>query len=82
MNKRTADQTRSHIQTVLLIKRLQGHALGELEMTATQIKAADAVLSYAMPKLKAMELDASGDMEVTVNLVSPFARAGDRPADN
>ena len=45
------DETRRRIQASQLINRLQGHALGEVEMTTTQIQAAQILLKKALPDL-------------------------------
>jgi hypothetical protein len=37
------------------MKRLKDHALGKLEMTATQIKAAEILLRKVIPDLRAVE---------------------------
>jgi len=48
LNKRTATQTRDHIQTVLLVKRLQDHVVKGLELKATQIDAAKFLINQAL----------------------------------
>lgn len=50
------DATRKKIQTSQLINRLQGHALGEHDMTPTQVQAAQILLKKALPDLNATEL--------------------------
>ena len=55
LNKRCAEKTRDAIQTTQLIKRLQDHALGKIEMTATQVRAAEALIRKRLPDLKAIE---------------------------
>lgn len=55
--KRPMDETwRERIQTGVLLDRLSKHGVGEIEMTATQIKAADILLRKVIPDLKAVEL--------------------------
>lgn len=49
LNPRNAESTRQKIQTTQLVKRLQGHALGEIEMTSTQIDAAKFLINKRMP---------------------------------
>lgn len=39
----------------MIAKRLRDHALGQNDMTTTQIKAAEIILRKAMPDLKAVE---------------------------
>lgn len=52
LNKRTATQSRDAIKTTQLIKRVQKHAHGEVEMTATQLRAAEILLNKTLPNLK------------------------------
>lgn len=56
---------RARIQATLLLKKMQDHALGECEMSATQIRAAEVLLKKTMPDLSAVEL--SGDPDKPVN---------------
>lgn len=44
-----SDLTRAKIKTSMLINRLQDHAEGKVEMTATQVKAAQVCLDRTMP---------------------------------
>lgn len=63
---RHQDEIRAKIQTSQLINRLTDHALGEIDMTPTQIKAIEILLKKSMPDLQAVEL--SGDPENPVAL--------------
>lgn len=47
---------RDKISTAHIIKRLEKHSLGEVEMTATQVKAAQVLLDRVMPSLSASEV--------------------------
>lgn len=58
-------EMRARIQATLLLKKMQDHALGECEMSATQIRAAEVLLKKTMPDLSAVEL--SGDPDKPVN---------------
>lgn len=49
------DKVRLRIRTGVLLTRLKKHALGEVEMTATQVKAAEVLLRKTLPDLKAVE---------------------------
>jgi len=49
------EKWREKIQSSMLVDRLVKHAVGEIEMTATQIKAADILLKKVAPDLKAVE---------------------------
>ena len=50
------DETRAKIQTTQLIKRLYGHALGEIELSPTQVRAAEVLLRKTLPDLTAAEI--------------------------
>ena len=68
LNKRCQDNVRDHIQAVLLVKRLQDHALGDVEMTQTQVRAADIVLKKVMPDQR--ETNVTGHITQTHQLIS------------
>lgn len=51
----TPDKVRQRIQTTMLIKRLEDHALGKIEMTATQITAAQTLLRKSLADLSQIE---------------------------
>lgn len=54
-SKYLGDQWRARIQTSMLINRLQAHAKGDCEMSATQIKAAEILLRKCAPDLAVVE---------------------------
>jgi hypothetical protein len=58
---RLDDNWRLKIRTSMLIDRLEKHALGEIEMSATQIKAAETLLKKVAPDLQAIQH--TGDAE-------------------
>ena len=60
------DEVRAKIQSSQLINRLTNHAFGEVELTATQIKAIEILLRKSVPDLQAIQL--SGDSEHPVEL--------------
>ena len=47
---------RSKIQTGNLLTRLNNHAQGKIEMTSSQIKAAEILLKKTMPDLKQTDM--------------------------
>lgn len=55
LNPRHSDEVRAKIQASVLIDRLQRHVAGELEMTATQIQAANSLLDRSVPKLSQIQ---------------------------
>jgi hypothetical protein len=56
--KRLTDDWRAKIQTTMLIKRLQDHAEGKVDMSPTQIKAAEVLLRKSAPDLSSTTLEA------------------------
>ena len=60
---------RERIDASALQKRLQLHAIGEIEMSQTQIRAAEILLRKCIPDLKAIE-HSTDDKGITVKLVS------------
>lgn len=64
LRKRHDEQTRHKIQASQLINRLTNHALGEVEMSSTQVKAADILLKKRLPDLSAVEMVAEVDFTV------------------
>lgn len=63
LNTRTAEQVRSHIQGVLLVKRLQDHIAGKVDMTPTQVQAAQFLISYALPK-PVQQVEQTGELTI------------------
>lgn len=47
---------RKRIQTGVLLKRLEDHVVGKVDLTATQINAANILLRKSIPDLTATEL--------------------------
>lgn len=66
LNKRHSEEVRAKIQASVLIDRMQKHVMGELEMTATQVKAADSLLDRSVPKLS--QIQHIGDDEQPVEV--------------
>lgn len=63
LNPKTAEAVRQRIQTTQLVKRVQGHALGEVEMSSTQLDAAKFLINKRMPNPpedKNVNLDVKG----------------------
>ena len=75
-DSRLKTQHREAIQTSMLINRVNSHALGDVEMSATQLQAANILLKKTLPDLKATEVTgADGEAlfptDVNVNAVGP-----------
>ena len=60
LNKRHQDCIREKIRASQLVNRLEDHVLGEVEMTATQVRAAEALLKKCVPDLKSTEHSGPG----------------------
>ena len=58
------DSIRAKIQTSQLINRLEGHALGEVELSATQIKAIEVLIRKTLPDLSATLIENENPAEV------------------
>jgi hypothetical protein len=56
---------RQRIDAAKLLEKLKDHALGECEMSATQVQAARILLGKVIPDMKAIEH--SGEVEHKVN---------------
>ena len=69
LNNRTAQQTRDHIKSSLLIKKLQDHVLNSVEMTPTQLRAAEILLNKTLPNLKQSDDSLLIDGELDINQV-------------
>ena len=66
-------ETRQRVQTTQLLKRLTNHALGELEMSATQVRAAEVLLKKSLPDLASVTH--SGDAENPLNIIGKLTWA-------
>lgn len=60
-NAMLIEEAREKIRTTQLINRLQDHALGELELSQTQIRAVEILLKKRVPDLQAMTLQGDDD---------------------
>ena len=79
LNNRTAEQSKTHIKTSLLLKRMMEHALSEDGdvMTTSQVNAAKILLGKVLPDHKAIEHEV--ETEYTVQLVSYKDAPQDKP---
>jgi predicted transcriptional regulator len=62
LNKRHQDSVISCIKSGQLVKRLQDHADGKIDLLPTQIKCAEILLRKTTPDLKAVDL--TGNLDV------------------
>lgn len=67
INKLHQDDVRKKIQASQLVNRLTDHALGGVELSATQIKAIEILLRKSVPDLSAITLD--GELTHKVDLL-------------
>lgn len=68
LRKMHQDDVRAKIQTSQLINRLEKHALGEVDLSPTQVRAIEVLMKKVLPDLQAMQL--SGDEENPVEVVT------------
>ena len=61
MNKLHQDDVRSKIQASQLINRLTDHVHGDVEMTPTQLRAAEILLKKSLPDLSSIEIGGDPD---------------------
>lgn len=54
------EETRAKIQAAQIINRLQGHVMGDVELSPAQVSSAKVLLGKVLPDLTAMDL--SGDV--------------------
>lgn len=55
LNPHHAELTRQKIQAGVIVDRLMKHFMGELELTPTQLKAAEALLDRSVAKLSQIQ---------------------------
>ena len=66
LRPRHQDEIRAKIQTSQLINRLMDHALGEVELSPTQIRAIEVLLKKSVPDLQAIQLSGDPDNPVAI----------------
>ena len=66
-------KTREKIQTSQLVNRLTNHALGEIELTATQLRAIEILLKKTLPDLSSVELKGDQENPLSVNHINLVA---------
>lgn len=62
LRKMHQGDVRAKIQTSQLINRLSDHALGKVELSATQIKAIEVLIRKTLPDLSSVEMEHSGEV--------------------
>ena len=61
LHPRHQDEVRAKIQASQIINRLQNHLDGNVELSTTQVKAAEILLRKSIPDLSATELSTDPD---------------------
>lgn len=64
LNPRHSQEVRDKIQASVIIDRLQKHIKGDLEMTATQVNAANSLLDRSVPKLSQIQHIGDSDQPI------------------
>jgi len=59
LTRRQQDKHRESIETAKLVRRLKDHSLGLIEMSPSQVRAAEILLNKSLPNLSATEIDAT-----------------------
>jgi hypothetical protein len=72
LNRMHSEQVRAKIQASVIIDRLQKHVAGDIEMTASQITAAQVLLDRSVPKLSQIQHVGDADNPVSHNLTVQF----------
>lgn len=70
-------KTRQKIQASQIVNRLINHTLGEVEMTSTQVRAAEILLKKTLPDLSQMTIDAEVETRELKPLTEEEAKALD-----
>lgn len=65
------ENTRAKIQVSQIVNRLTNHLLGKVELSATQVKAAEILLRKTLPDLAAIEHNAGEGMERYMAVAEP-----------
>ena len=79
-DSRIKTKHREAIQTSMLINRLSDHILGKVEMTSTQIRAAQILLNKSLPDLRATEHSGVDGGAILVDKIERIVRNGN-PSD-
>ena len=70
LRSRHQDEIREKIKASQLVNRLTNCALGEVELTAQQLKAIEILLRKSLPDLSAVSIEGPGDNgEIPITLI-------------
>jgi hypothetical protein len=70
-----AEAVRARIRAGGIAKRLEGHVLGKVEMTSTQVQAALGLLKKVVPDQQQTEISGPGGGDIPVSLAVSFLDA-------
>ncbi len=70
------ENTRAKIQTTQLINRLTDHALGNIELSPTQVKAIEILIRKTLPDLQAISMDGNLNLTAHEQALDDLERAG------
>lgn len=62
----TPQKVRERIRVTMLTKRLTDHVLGKVDMSPTQVKAAEVLLRKSLPDLAAVDTTVHGDANAPI----------------
>lgn len=80
LNRRHSEQIRQKIQASVIVTRLHQHIMGEIDMTPSQVAAANSLLDRSVPKLS--QIQHVGDEDggpVRHSMTVEFVDAGSVP---
>jgi hypothetical protein len=75
LNKRHSDEVRAKIQASLLVNRLHSCAMGEIELTPTQVNAINSLLDRSVAKLSQIQHVGDEDEPIVHKVVREIVRA-------
>lgn len=64
------DEVRAKIQASVLIGLLESHAMGEIELSASRIRAIELLLKKSIPDLQSVELTGNSEEPVTMKIIT------------
>ena len=64
------DEVRARIQASVLIGLLESHAMGEIELSASRIRAIELLLKKSIPDLQSVELTGNSEEPVTMKIIT------------
>jgi hypothetical protein len=70
------DETRAKIQASQIINRLTDHMLGNCQMEATQVRAAEILLRKSLPDLQSVEMSGPDGGAVNISFNTIYEKRG------